>query len=104
MSSVRTQPGTAAWTADSRTVGTLARWWGTRDGLTDVSGPLTTDTVAQYLSSVGGYELLTARQEVELAQQMESGAAAAMRLDAYDYQGKTEQRELRCAVRLGKEA
>lgn len=65
---------------------------------------MTTDTVAQYLVSVGGYGLLTAHQEVGLAQQMETGAAAAMRLDAHDYQDETEQRELRRAVRLGKEA
>ncbi|MEE9296340.1 MAG: sigma-70 family RNA polymerase sigma factor [Phycisphaerae bacterium] len=65
---------------------------------------MTTDTVAQYLVSVGRYGLLTAHQEVELAQQMETGAAAAMRFDAGDYQDETEQRALRCAVRLGKEA
>ena len=48
--------------------------------------------------------MLSADQEVELAQQMETGVGAAMRLDADDYEDETEQGELRGAVRLGEEA
>ncbi|MGH8875651.1 MAG: sigma-70 factor domain-containing protein, partial [Acidimicrobiia bacterium] len=37
-------------------------------------GRLTTDLVAQYLDSIGRFDLLTADQEVELAQAIEAGA------------------------------
>ena len=72
--------------------------------MTDEKGRMTTDTVAQYLASIGEYELLTAHQEVELAQQIESCVQATRRLETHDYHNKAEEGELRGAVRLGKEA
>ncbi|CAN5878835.1 hypothetical protein BH23ACT5_BH23ACT5_05130 [soil metagenome] len=48
--------------------------------LTDERGRLTTDLVSQYLTAIGEYDLLTAEQEVELAQLIESGEDAAERL------------------------
>ena len=47
--------------------------------LTDERGRLTTDLVSQYLTAIGEYDLLTAEQEVELAQKIESGEEAAER-------------------------
>src|SRR5690606_13385653 len=49
--------------------------------LTDERGRLTTDLVSQYLTAIGEYDLLTAEQEVELAQQIEAGEEAAARLE-----------------------
>ncbi len=44
---------------------------------------MTSDTLAQYLARMGAYELLSAEQEVELAQLIEGGAAATKRLEAH---------------------
>ncbi|MDP8959168.1 MAG: sigma-70 family RNA polymerase sigma factor [Actinomycetota bacterium] len=72
--------------------------------LTDERGQLTTDLVAQYLDGVGEYELLTAEQEVELAQEMEAGEAARRRLESGDHAGAQEEAELRRQLRAGDEA
>src|SRR5919106_710371 len=72
--------------------------------LTDERGRLTTDLVAQYLDSIGRFDLLTADQEVELAQAIEAGAEAGHRLEAGQYSGKREQAELRSRVRAGQQA
>ena len=72
--------------------------------LTDERGRLTTDLVSQYLTAIGEYDLLTAEQEVELAQQIESGEEAAARLEEGDYEGKKEELELRRLARKGREA
>ena len=67
--------------------------------LTDERGRLTTDLVSQYLTAIGEYDLLTAEQEVELAQQIEAGEEAAARLERGDYKDKKEEIELRRAER-----
>ena len=72
--------------------------------LTDERGRLTTDLVSQYLTAIGEYDLLTAEQEVELAQRIESGEEAAERLEKGDYSGKKEEIELRRQERKGREA
>ncbi|MGH9051637.1 MAG: sigma-70 factor domain-containing protein, partial [Acidimicrobiia bacterium] len=75
-----------------------------KNKLTDERGRLTTDLVSQYLTAIGEYDLLTAEQEVELAQRIESGEAAAVRLEAADSRDKREELELRRKARHGKEA
>ncbi|MDR9452243.1 MAG: sigma-70 factor domain-containing protein, partial [Acidimicrobiia bacterium] len=66
-----------------------------RNKLTDERGRLTTDLVSQYLTAIGEYDLLTAEQEVELAQKIESGEDAAVRLETGDYKDKKQEIELR---------
>jgi DNA-directed RNA polymerase sigma subunit (sigma70/sigma32) len=56
--------------------------------LTDERGRLTTDLVSQYLTAIGEYDLLTAEQEVELAQKIEAGEEAAERSRRATSQGK----------------
>ncbi|MGH8874838.1 MAG: sigma-70 family RNA polymerase sigma factor, partial [Acidimicrobiia bacterium] len=75
-----------------------------RSKLTDERGRLTTDLVSQYLTAIGEYDLLTAEQEVELAQRIEAGEEAAGRLDKGDYRDKKEELELRRRERHGREA
>ena len=70
----------------------------------DDRGRLCADTFAQYLVSIGGYELLTAQQEVDLAQQIENAAVAVDRLEAHGYGDQAEEMELRRVVCLGYEA
>jgi RNA polymerase primary sigma factor len=72
--------------------------------LTDERGRLTTDLVSQYLTAIGEYDLLTAEQEVELAQQIETGEEAAERLEQGGFKDKKEEIELRRKERLGREA
>jgi RNA polymerase sigma factor (sigma-70 family) len=75
-----------------------------RNKLTDERGRLTTDLVSQYLTAIGEYDLLTAEQEVELAQKIETGEDAAIRLEAGEYKDKKQEIELRRKARHGKEA
>jgi len=75
-----------------------------RNKLTDERGRLTTDLVSQYLTAIGEYDLLTAEQEVELAQKIESGEDAAVLLEAGEYKDKKQEIELRRKERHGKEA
>ena len=72
--------------------------------LTDERGRLTTDLVSQYLTSIGEYDLLTAQQEVELAQKIEAGEAGLVRLEAGDFSDRRSEIELRRRVRQGREA
>jgi RNA polymerase primary sigma factor len=75
-----------------------------RSKLTDERGRLTTDLVSQYLTAIGEYDLLTAEQEVELAQKIESGEDAAEKLEESVFGSKKEEIELRRKERLGREA
>jgi len=75
-----------------------------RSKLTDERGRLTTDLVSQYLTAIGEYELLTAEQEVELAQQIESGEEAARQIEEGGIKGKRAQIEVRRRLRKGREA
>ncbi len=72
--------------------------------LTDERGRLTTDLVSQYLTAIGEYDLLTAEQEVELAQMIEAGEGALERLEKSDFDSKREELELRRLERKGREA
>jgi RNA polymerase primary sigma factor len=72
--------------------------------LTDERGRLTTDLVSQYLTAIGEYDLLTAEQEVELAQQIETGEEAGERIEQGGFKDKKEEIELRRKERLGREA
>ncbi len=72
--------------------------------LTDERGRLTTDLVSQYLTAIGEYDLLTAEQEVELAQKIETGEEAAERLEEGDFKGKKEELELKRQGRKGQAA
>lgn len=74
-------------------------------GLTDERGRLTTDLVGQYLTGIGEYELLTADQEVELAQSIETGQDAARELEEKNPRRNTKARALlERKVRKGLEA
>ncbi|HEY4606496.1 MAG TPA: sigma-70 family RNA polymerase sigma factor, partial [Acidimicrobiia bacterium] len=72
--------------------------------VTDDAGRLTTDLLSQYLAGVGSHELLTAEDEVRLAQLMEAGKEAARRLDEDDVAGQQQRRDLDRAVREGRTA
>ena len=72
--------------------------------LTDERGRLTTDLVSQYLTAIGEYDLLTAEQEVELAQMIEAGESALERLEKSDYGSKKQELELRRLERKGRDA
>ncbi|MGY3380936.1 RNA polymerase primary sigma factor [Arthrobacter sp. TE12231] len=67
-------------------------------------GEFTDDAVADYLRRLSQYDLLTAEQEVELAQEIEAGLFAEQLLaDGTSRPGK-DTRELRTIVLLGKRA
>ena len=59
--------------------------------ITDERGRMTTDPVSQYMDAIGTYKLLTADQEVELAQTIEAGTDAASRLENDDFSTPKEQ-------------
>ncbi|HXV70833.1 MAG TPA: sigma-70 family RNA polymerase sigma factor [Acidimicrobiia bacterium] len=62
------------------------------------------DVVGGYLAGIGRYELLTADEEVELAQTMEAGRAAQERLASGEVTDPSEIRHLRRGVRHGEAA
>ncbi len=69
----------------------------------DERGRLTSDLVSQYLSAIGDYDLLTADQEVELAQAIEAGDAAQNELDNNKVSPKRRE-QLKRQIRLGNRA
>jgi RNA polymerase primary sigma factor len=75
-----------------------------RNKLTDERGRLTTDLVSQYLTAIGEYELLTAEREVEYAQKIEAGQDAQEKLEAGDFESRTDEVSLRRKIRRGREA
>jgi len=72
--------------------------------LVDESGRLTADLLSQYLDGIGDYGLLTGEDEVRLAQAMEAGNAARLRLDDGGAIDPAEARELERVVRDGVDA
>jgi RNA polymerase primary sigma factor len=67
----------------------------------DERGRITSDLVSQYLEEISRYNLLTADEEVVLAQAMEAGVEAGARLEAGDVKSKSERTALEGAVRSG---
>jgi RNA polymerase sigma factor (sigma-70 family) len=63
-----------------------------------------TDLVGGYLAGIGRYDLLTADEEVELAQTMETGRDASRRLASGDLSEPSETQRLRRLVRQGEAA
>ncbi len=63
---------------------------------------LTEDLVSQYLEGAGRYELLSAEEEVELAQAMEEGEKARRHLAEGKFSGRSEQSELERIHQRGK--
>lgn len=66
-------------------------------------GSSTSDLLGHYLAGIGAYDLLTADEEVELAQLMESGHEARERLES-DELSDAERRNLQSAVMEGEAA
>ncbi len=71
--------------------------------LVDDRGRLTSDSLSQYLAGIGEHQLLTAEDEVRLAQAMEAGNEAHARLDAGEHE-PAERPRLERQVRAGRRA
>jgi len=72
--------------------------------LLDDRGRLTPDLINQYLAGIGAYDLLTADQEVELAQRIEAGQQAQTVLEAGQETDLKERTRLQRSVRDGRDA
>jgi RNA polymerase primary sigma factor len=70
----------------------------------DERGRLAADPLGLYLSGVGTHELLTAEEEVLLAQAMEAGEEARLRLDSGEVADAGERRKLEVVRRRGERA
>jgi len=62
------------------------------------------DDVTYYLNRIARHDLLTAEDEVELAQTIEAGREAQRRLEEKEFSGRAEKVKLQREVRLGEEA
>ncbi len=69
--------------------------------LVDERGSAAGDVLGQYLAGIGAYDLLTADEEVELAQAMEAGDEARERLESGEKLDAAERRRLESTVRKG---
>ncbi|HEY5579526.1 MAG TPA: sigma-70 family RNA polymerase sigma factor [Acidimicrobiia bacterium] len=67
-------------------------------------GRVVADSISHYLDAIGRHELLTARQEVELACLMEAGERARQSLEAGLYEGASERASLERRVTAGETA
>lgn len=76
----------------------------TTNRLVDETGRLTTDLLSQYLDGVGQFDLLTADEEVQLAQAMEAGDLARRHLEEEPGVGPSERAELESRVEAGRQA
>jgi len=56
----------------------------------DERGRITTDLVSQYLEEISRYSLLTADEEVLLAQAIEAGRSARTRLETDEVRSKAD--------------
>jgi len=72
--------------------------------LLDDRGRLTPDLVNQYLAGIGAFDLLTADQEVELAQRIEAGNVARQSLEASAVTDTKERTRLQRIARDGRDA
>jgi RNA polymerase primary sigma factor len=77
---------------------------GNGDGDALPSGPLAGDSLSQYLGAVGRFALLTAAEEVTLAQQIEAAAATAERIGSLATLTDMDAIALRRARRAQREA
>jgi RNA polymerase primary sigma factor len=68
------------------------------------TGPAPVDSLAQYLGAMGRFELLTAQEEISLAQQIEAGAATAARIGELAAPDATDTIVLRRALSSQREA
>ncbi|MFH2072329.1 MAG: sigma-70 family RNA polymerase sigma factor [Actinomycetota bacterium] len=59
------------------------------------------DGLTLYMEEMGRYDLLTADEEVQLAQAIEAGREAAVRLDTGDFKGQVESTRLHREARAG---
>ncbi len=71
--------------------------------LVDDRGRLTSDSLSQYFAGIGEHQLLTAEDEVRLAQAMEAGEEARERLDAGEFES-AERPRLERQIRAGRRA
>jgi RNA polymerase primary sigma factor len=75
-----------------------------RDKATIDKGAPSGDSLSQYLSAMGGFGLLTAEQEITLAQQIEAAAATVARISGLDAPSGADEIVLRRALQAQRDA